>query len=331
MTAGQSRQWADGQTIQQHNRRLADATAMSAVFTMAENCWLLERCFLCVPSDRKPDREISSRGSFDVCLVVDGKAELAMASRIPVRCGPGDLCYVPPHEHYVWRALRSPACVAIFQFKVSGITPDGRSLYNTLVRAAESGAVRCRSSVLRRAGYEWWRDLTTDEDTPLWHERMKARLHLLLATFLAEAAGSRIRESRSVLPDRERSDGFVRSEGIAAYVRGHLHRPIRIEDLAQHFRCSTRQVGRLFRAGQGASIGRYIVERKMQEAQRLLVSTADPVKCIAAQLGYTDTGYFCRVFRLYFGLSPGRLRKRLAPGVECPVSGCGQTVDLGSG
>jgi AraC-like DNA-binding protein len=51
----------------------------------------------------------------------------------------------------------------------------------------------------------------------------------------------------------------------------------------------------------------------MQHACRLLDTTAEPVKRIAAQVGYDDPHYFSRLFKRVLGVSPQRYRQhRLA-------------------
>ena len=50
--------------------------------------------------------------------------------------------------------------------------------------------------------------------------------------------------------------------------------------------------------------GDVIKERTILEAKRLLISTDLSVKEIAYQLGFSDNGYFAKVFKKYIGITP---------------------------
>jgi AraC-like DNA-binding protein len=47
----------------------------------------------------------------------------------------------------------------------------------------------------------------------------------------------------------------------------------------------------------------------MTKAVRLLSSSAMSVKEIAAACGYSDSNYFCRIFKKNTGTSPGQFRR----------------------
>jgi len=62
------------------------------------------------------------------------------------------------------------------------------------------------------------------------------------------------------------------------------------------------------------SLGLFILERKLRIAQRLLATTDYPVKTIALELGYSDVGYFCRVFRTHLLGTPNNYRVQILAG-----------------
>ncbi|MGN1026807.1 MAG: AraC family transcriptional regulator [Faecousia sp.] len=53
----------------------------------------------------------------------------------------------------------------------------------------------------------------------------------------------------------------------------------------------------------------YYLEKKMEKACTLLLKSRLSVDEIAEQLGYRDTGYFRKVFKSYFGITPSAFRK----------------------
>lgn len=60
--------------------------------------------------------------------------------------------------------------------------------------------------------------------------------------------------------------------------------------------------------------GRYLLNLRLQTAQRLLAETALPVGEIAAQAGFEDMFYFSRRFKLETGLTPTGYRRRFGLG-----------------
>lgn len=64
-----------------------------------------------------------------------------------------------------------------------------------------------------------------------------------------------------------------------------------------------------FRLLFGQSPYQYHLELKMKQARELLLSTREPVECIAFQLGYSQASSFGHEFKKFTGLTPGQYRK----------------------
>ena len=60
----------------------------------------------------------------------------------------------------------------------------------------------------------------------------------------------------------------------------------------------------------GSTIKSLIVQRRLQEAKRLLGFTIRSVEDIANELGFNDPAYFNREFKKHTGLAPGLWRDR---------------------
>ena len=74
------------------------------------------------------------------------------------------------------------------------------------------------------------------------------------------------------------------------------------------------QLHRKLTALMGYSAGRFIRHIRLNEAKRLLEETDTPVSAVAFDVGYTDPGFFSKVFKDEFGLPPREYRKRfIAP------------------
>lgn len=66
----------------------------------------------------------------------------------------------------------------------------------------------------------------------------------------------------------------------------------------------------LFRQHTGSSPHQYLLELRLARARNLLEQTAGSVKEVARQAGFDDEHYFCRLFKLKLGVTPGQWRSR---------------------
>jgi AraC-like DNA-binding protein len=67
---------------------------------------------------------------------------------------------------------------------------------------------------------------------------------------------------------------------------------------------------RLFRRETGYTPNAYVIQRKMERAELMLVTTDNSVKSIARALGYDDYSYFNRVFKKNAGITPQQYREK---------------------
>ena len=83
-----------------------------------------------------------------------------------------------------------------------------------------------------------------------------------------------------------------------------------MEDMAAFAGYSRSHFCRVFRERTGRSPHEYLQELRMQTAMRKLLHENLSVKETAASCGFADCGYFCRVFRRFYGATPARFRLR---------------------
>jgi len=98
-------------------------------------------------------------------------------------------------------------------------------------------------------------------------------------------------------------------DNLLAAVTGH---PDCLDAMAASVGMSRFHFSRRFKQVMGLSPWKYLMLLKMVEAKQLLTGTDWPVKCIAAELGFSDPDYFGRCFKQDTGLTP-RLYRRQRP------------------
>jgi AraC-like DNA-binding protein len=88
------------------------------------------------------------------------------------------------------------------------------------------------------------------------------------------------------------------------------NRRFRLSALAKEVRLTERRVEQLFKAEMGTTFVAYYRALRMRLARRLLRDTSQPVKAIAADLGYGAVEVFCREFKRAHGCTAGEFRRR---------------------
>lgn len=107
---------------------------------------------------------------------------------------------------------------------------------------------------------------------------------------------------------------IVKDERIARlldYIATHLNEAISVAQLADKACLTESHLVKAFRKGMGITPLQYIIRKKIQYAQTLLLSTTMTVKEIAAEVGMSDPSYFIRLFKKNIGFTPQEYREGL--------------------
>jgi len=99
-------------------------------------------------------------------------------------------------------------------------------------------------------------------------------------------------------------------EELLTVLHDNLHRDIPVEEMASLMRLSRSHFTRLFTQNVGISPRRYLEALRMKTAVSLLQNEVITIKETASRVGIQDVNYFCKIFKEYYGLSPGKIRNR---------------------
>lgn len=101
---------------------------------------------------------------------------------------------------------------------------------------------------------------------------------------------------------------------VTNYIEMNLERAILNEELAGIARLHASHFIRAFRESVGDSPRAYIIRRRMQRAQGLMLSSSASLSQIALDCGLADQAHLSKLFRRTFGESPSAWRRaRLCP------------------
>lgn len=101
------------------------------------------------------------------------------------------------------------------------------------------------------------------------------------------------------------------AEGVRVRILAKLPKPLSVTELAAEHGMTRSHFSHWFRNRTGLTPARFVMEVRIQEASRLLLQTAAPLKQVAAACGFANENHFCRVFRRFQHLSPGSYRSAL--------------------
>ena len=96
---------------------------------------------------------------------------------------------------------------------------------------------------------------------------------------------------------------------VANYVRHHLSERISVDAMAEELFLSRPYLSAKFRQDSGQTLTDFILNEKTEEAKRLLRYSDRTASVIAAYLGFSSQGHFCRVFKKYAGVTPNEYRE----------------------
>ncbi len=124
---------------------------------------------------------------------------------------------------------------------------------------------------------------------------------LQLATFLSRCYGqSRNPQSKSLLRIAE----------AISHIESNYTESITLDDLIEISGMSRRNFLRTFETTMGAPPIKYLIRLRVRRACQLLQQTNESVTSIALSVGFSDSNYFSRQFRLITGSSPREFRKQ---------------------
>ncbi len=93
------------------------------------------------------------------------------------------------------------------------------------------------------------------------------------------------------------------------YIDNNFRNDFSVAVLAEISGVSQQYLCRIFKQTMNLRPNEYITRRRLIEAKKLLSESDIPVSDVAAQSGFSDTGYFCTVFRRYESITPVEYRK----------------------
>lgn len=277
--------------------------------------WSIQQFHYCCPVEADYGTQMHQHDFLEINLLCKGRVAFSTPEH-QLSIGPGEVYFMPPGRTHTWKTTKAPVTIAGFHIRVNALDKSGHELLKVLNARVDAGDFSIgRNAEHAHIHQSIWKLLHQNPPSPLLSEKLRALIQLFMQELIERAVPASLFAAPAVAPtigpDTVASSKY---QQIVDFVDQHIHQPIQLEDVARHFRYSVRHVARLFHKESGVALGQYILQRKLRAAQRLLATTDYPVKTIALDLGYTDVGYFCRLFRTHMMGTPNGYRTSMLVG-----------------
>jgi YesN/AraC family two-component response regulator len=147
------------------------------------------------------------------------------------------------------------------------------------------------------------------EQTHVGRERaLKAQTEILVIELLRH-----ILKNRLFLEELSTNSTYFKDPRLIDlfnYIKTNLGGDLSNKILAKVANVSEDYVGQYFKMLTGINPQDYIEYQRMEAAVELLRTTKKSIRDIGKEVGYKDTAYFCRRFKMMYGVPAGKMRRR---------------------
>ena len=112
-------------------------------------------------------------------------------------------------------------------------------------------------------------------------------------------AGQLLGNEKKAVP--EGSEHFRK---LLQYVDEHYNEQLQLRNLAEMFFLNMSYCSELFKKVTGKNFSEYLTIIRMEAAMEMLQTGNETVSQVAEKTGFSDSYYFGKVFKKYFGISP---------------------------
>ena len=97
---------------------------------------------------------------------------------------------------------------------------------------------------------------------------------------------------------------------IKDYLYTNYHIGINRASVARDLKINQSYISKLFKCYSAESFNVFLKRLRMEHAARLLTESRNTIDEITVNCGFGSTTYFIKAFKAFYGVSPGRFRKK---------------------
>ena len=271
-------------------------------------------CFLSdfdTPRDHPPIIESHYHSYVEMIYIISGRLSVTIDSH-DFTCYPGDLVVILPGEVHSFERRHG--------LKYLCIQTDPQFIFSGILTATEYGSFFKLRNTIEKEDHIFRENLLDGTNIPRSianiaeaHEK-RGKFHRLrirtalstVALFVLESWDKKYFEKQ---PNYGLDPKIAKLAPVLEVIHKDYKTGLRGEELAKMLGMSTSYFSRLFSNAMGMGFTEYINYIKINEAERLLVSTDMPIAEIAQEVGFSNTSYFIAKFREQFNMSPKKYQR----------------------
>lgn len=146
----------------------------------------------------------------------------------------------------------------------------------------------------------WMKDLSSKDSQEATILEMRARLLRMADRILPTEQNLRLQIHPSEVSKVER---------IALFIAQNYHRPIKASDIGEEVELHPDYANFVFKKAFGMTINEYIIQERISQAQRKLISTDESISDISFDCGFNSISRFNAAFRKINSCTPREFRK----------------------
>jgi AraC family transcriptional regulator len=151
--------------------------------------------------------------------------------------------------------------------------------------------------------------LLTEASRALWRNKDEAQLCIAKALALLQPESDVMRTGGEPSGPHRHPLAPWQVARVVRFIDANLSQKIGLGDFAAIARLSAGHFARAFRATVGETPYAYVIRRRIERAQDLVLRTDEPLAQIALDCGLADQAHMTRLFRRAVGVSPGAWRR----------------------
>ena len=229
--------------------------------------------------------------SLEIVYLIKGEAELNLISS-SFKLTPGTICIINPNQSHYYKSLTKEISAYVIVLGISYTHHLREFCPNFSFNNILDDPIKNKEiiqSILR-----WYND--TKED-------------FILNCAYANNLFYNIINNYGLYKDKHDSVNTHYVE-IVKYINEHYNENIRLKDLAERYYFNANYLCLLFKKKCNATFSKYLLDVRMNAADKLILETNIKIESIAHSVGFNSCSYFNKCYTSYFGISPtGRRRE----------------------
>lgn len=244
-----------------------------------------------------------SHNEYQIEIALSGAFEFYSENSGRIAIRPVHALLIPWKQPHRWKCIKTGVMIGISLELLP--TPESIKRNGRLTNAIKkigTASIKLRTYDLVRSGL--------DAGDPDLHSKVSAsHLFLLLAAIMEQLMPSKTTVDLKMKRRSTETRGRDVIGGVAHLLDKNLGADINLRQISREVGLSTRQIHRLFLKHVGKSLHDYLLERRLEEARKLITAKNQKmqIKEIAFSCGFNSLSYFCTAFKRVYGITPSAL------------------------